>query len=120
VYYSGSLDAFTFNDEGHEKGFIIHDINVEGPYHDYDYPCRYIGTPAREFITDLWDNVAIEDYWKNGLDFGLLPNDCYKDAVVRVLYTCDSDTEKVLDKKKLERDLYNAGAYYVSEIRLKR
>jgi exonuclease SbcC len=116
VFYSGSLDAFTFNDEGHEKGFWIHNINVEGPYHDFDFPSKYIDTPAREFLTCRWE-ADLKEYINHGLEANMPVDDTYKDAVVRVLYTCDSDTEKALDKKKLERDLYNAGAYYVPEIR---
>lgn len=117
AFYSGSIDAFTFNDEGQDKCFLIHDINVDGPYHSYDFPSRHIYTPSRYFLTEQWDNAVLEDYSKNGLVINYVSGGYYKDAVVRVLYTCDSDTEKALDKKKLECDLYNAGAYYVSEIR---
>lgn len=116
AFYSGSIDAFTFNDEGQEKGFLLHDINVEGPYHDFDFPSKYIDTPAREFLTCNW-SANLKEYIDNGLEANMPMDDYFKDAVVRILYTCDSDTEKALDKKKLERDLYNAGAYYVSEIR---
>jgi len=100
VYYSGSLDAFTFNDEDHVKGFWIH--NIGGTHKFYE-------TPARKFKTIKLDQ----------LDQNEIKNNHYvyvEDHVVRILYTCDSETEKALDKKKLERDLYVAGAYYVSEI----
>jgi len=107
IFYSGSLDAFTFNDEGSTKGFWIHEIG-DKPNH------RIIETPAREFKTLKWGQSAVKIYNDGQVDIF----DTYKlkDKVVRILYTCDSETEKALDKKKLERDLYDAGAYYVSEI----
>lgn len=110
VLYSGSIDAFTFNDEGQDKGFFIH--HVEGKKY---IGSQFIKTPAREFVTFSWSPEYTADYVA-----GKLPN-CHKelvrDSVVRVLYNCDSETEKALNKKKLEQDLYAVGAYYVSEIR---
>jgi DNA repair exonuclease SbcCD ATPase subunit/DNA repair exonuclease SbcCD nuclease subunit len=112
VYYSGSIDAFTFNDEGDEKGFYVFEIGETKGSHI----CRPYKTPAREFQTYRFDHDSIESMNQHGLVFfrGVIEP---ADKVVRVLYTCDSETEKALDKKKLERDLYAAGAYYVSEIR---
>lgn len=110
VYYAGSVDAFTFNDEGHEKGFWSHNT-------DYPYMSELINTPAREFFTARWDDEYVDIYNYNGLTWKLHIADEYRDKIVRVLYSCEADTEKKLDKRKLERDLYAAGAYYVSEIR---
>ena len=110
VYYSGSIDAFTFTDEGNDKGFWMYDIDVN----------RFVvsgfkETPAREFLTCRWPKDAIDSYNEVGIEAFMY--EPVKNKVVRILYTCDSETEKALDKKKLERDLYAAGAYYVSEIR---
>lgn len=109
VYYAGSVDAFTFNDEGHEKGFYLHD--TEWPVNGH----MLIKTPAREFLTLKWDEDEFEIYTDHELSKSVFPE--IPNKVVRILYSCDSETEKALDKKKLERDLYAAGAYYVSEIR---
>jgi exonuclease SbcD len=113
VYYSGSIDAVTFNDEGNEKGFWIHDTN-------YLFMPEIITTPARKFITCNWNQELVEMYiskeWEGDLE-RMFSCDSITGKVVRVLYSCDKATEKALDKKKLERDLYAAGAYYVSEIR---
>ncbi|MCK9519946.1 MAG: exonuclease subunit SbcD [Dehalococcoidia bacterium] len=114
VYYSGSIDAFTFNDEGHEHGFWIH------RFFEWNAFPQYSRTPAREFLTCKWDDEATKEYasgeWQPSFD-DLLCGGNIKDKVVRILYACDSETEKALNKKKLEQDLYAAGAYYVSEIR---
>jgi len=107
VYYSGSIDAFTFNDEGNEKGFWIHDTK-------YPFMPEYIKTPAKEFRTERWIQ---EEVSKNVNGEPLYYTEALRDKVIRILYSCDKATEKALDKKKLERDLYAAGAYYVSEIR---
>jgi exonuclease SbcC len=112
TYYSGSIDAFTFNDEEHEKGFYIHEIISKN-----EISSSFIKTPAREFLTERWNQQSFKDYASDGLMDPLIPKDYYKNKVVRILYTCDSETEKALNKKKLEQDLYAAGAYYVHSIR---
>lgn len=109
VYYAGSIDSFTFNDEGHEKGFWCHGTGSNGKH-------TFVETPAREFQTFRFDQGSIAGLNQYGPYFFGSALD-FKNKVVRVLYTCDSETEKALDKKRLERDLYAAGAYYVSEIR---
>jgi exonuclease SbcD len=114
VYYSGSIDANTFNDEGHAHGFWMHDID-QLPFGRDHHRADFIATPAREFLTCRWPEDGVKSYIEFGAD--AFAWDVITDKVVRVLCTCDSETEKALDKKKLERDLYAAGAYYVSEIR---
>lgn len=109
IFYSGSIDATNFNEEEHIKGFWIHDIKY--PIHP-----KFVETPAREFQTCIWSEDAVRTYIDSGLN-GFSNFDSIKNRVVRVLYSCDKATEKALDKKKLERDLYAAGAYYVAEIR---
>ena len=107
VYYSGSLDATTFSDEGWPRGFWIHEIREK-------VWSQFFETPAREFQTERWTQEETQKY-VSGEPFSCSYQ--VKDKVVRVLYTCDAATEKALDKRKLERDLYAAGAYYVTEIR---
>ena len=106
IYYAGSIDSFTFNDEGHLKGFFIHYIREGGGYVSSH---NFRELPSREFCTERLSQDDIKS--QSWIDRN------YSDKVVRILYTCDSETEKALNKKELERDLYAAGAYYVSEIR---
>jgi exonuclease SbcC len=111
--YSGSIDAFTFNDEGNEKGFWIHKLfNPDGSKHK----ANFVETPAREFMTYCFDQGSIKGINQHG-PYYMGSTLELQNKVVRILYSCDQDTERVLDKKKLERDLYAAGAYYVREIR---
>lgn len=115
VFYAGSIDAFTFNDEGHRKGFWIHELGTFQSPITYEH--RFIEMPAREFKTERWDSGLISIYQKEGLITRCIDEDEYRDKVVRVLYICDVETEKAFNKKKLEQDFYAAGAYYVTEIR---
>ena len=101
VFYAGSIDSYTFNDEEHEKGFWIHEID-DMPFGPQYKESLFIPTPAREFSTCKWSGETFDYYSEHGMSaFANL--DIIKDKVVRVLYTCDSDAEKALDKKKLER-----------------
>lgn len=114
IYYSGSIDAFTFNDEGPGKGFWIHRLEKQPNRDEWlNIGTVFFDTPARQFVTDIWDQNLVSEYLNGTAEINLeVPN-----PIVRILYSCDSETEKALDKKKLENDLYAAGAYYVSEIR---
>lgn len=116
VFYSGSIDANTFNDEGNDKGFWIHEISEGLPFGSSYSNSEYTKTPAREFVTANWSQDAVQYYIDNGFNSFANLNKI-QNKVIRVLYSCDLETEKALDKKKLERDFYAAGAYYVSEIR---
>lgn len=115
IFYAGSIDAYTFNDEGHEKGFYIHKVIDKGSTWEYSMS-KFIPTPARKFQTYSFDQGSIEGINQHGLHYMGSTLEL-QNKVVRVLYSCNSDMEKALDKKKLERDLYAAGAYYVTEIR---
>ena len=111
VYYAGSIDAFSFNDERHDHGFLMYNM-YGGEFIEPEFKW----TPAREFQTFQLDQGCVEGINQHGLEFltGVISA---KNKVVRVLYECDSETEKALNKKQLEKDLYAYGAYYVSEIR---
>lgn len=106
VYYSGSLNAISFNEEGQKKGFWIHELGAES---------QFIEVPARRFQTltcDLDELSGTPDQLTTvtGLD-------SIQEAIVRLHYTCSEETQKQLDRKALERQLYDAGAFYVAEIK---
>lgn len=109
TFYSGPLNAITFNEEGQDKGFYIHELNA-------DTESRFIKTPSREFLTLNWNGNDIE-YFANDRFDQLPPFPDVKDKIARVIYSCTDETNKLLNKKKLEKALYDAGAFYVSEIR---
>lgn len=115
VYYSGPLNGITFNEEGQEKGLWIHHI-------DYDMPInqlhQFIKTPAREFLTLNWEEEGIQEFINSGLNEDSWTNlDLIKNKIVRLIYSCSDELNKQFNRKSLEKALYDAGVFYVSEIR---
>lgn len=117
TYYSGPLNAITFNEEGQDKGFYIHELNA-------DTESRFIKTPSREFLTLKMDDFEVNQFIKEGLSWfykkdpdGSTYYPPVKYKIIRVIYSCDDETNKQFNKKELEKTLYVAGAFYVSEIR---
>lgn len=112
VYYSGAINAMNFNDEGQERGFWIHDfkdgIALTSIFH---------GTPYREFKTILWTSEDIEQAIMN---YELLPISFSQlgiaDKIVRIVYSCTSEQKKALNTAQIERAIYEAGAFYLSDI----
>lgn len=107
TFYSGPLNAITFNEEGQDKGFYIHEIenrNVES---------HFIKTPSKKFLTINADEEDIKRY----ISEGFYENQFVKDKIVRIIYNCTDETNKQFNRKELEKQLYAAGAFYVQEIR---
>jgi exonuclease SbcC/exonuclease SbcD len=111
VFYCGSPERLSFNDEGIDAGFWIHEINLDLPYDNID--SLFIETPARCYYTAQWDERDIDRY----LEGNKLSGVAFNDVIVRLHYTCDEATAKRLDRKALERALYGAGAFFVAEIK---
>lgn len=110
VFYSGSPERLSFNDEKVDAGFWIHDLN------DGKFTSRFIDTPARQFITLQLSETEIADFVNGKSDF----NNGFshiRDGIVRVRYSCGEDLNKALNRKTLEKALYDAGAFFVAEIK---
>ncbi len=108
-FYSGAVDALTFNDEGQPRGFYLHDLEKDA--HDF------IPLPARQFQTIRLSGEDIR-----ALNAGLIDTAAGKwkgsvqNKIVRVLYTCTDEEEKALDRHALEQALLLDGAWYVEAI----
>ncbi|WP_240421619.1 metallophosphoesterase family protein [Paenibacillus periandrae] len=112
VFYSGAPERHNFGDERTMPGFYIHEFTdgYEGLKHTVS---RFIETPARRFKTIDWCDMDIQAWLDGQLDdFALV-----KDAIVRVRYACSEELQKQFDRRSLERALYDAGAFFVAEIR---
>jgi len=113
VFYCGSPERLTFGDEGITPGFWIHEME-DGRL----IASSFVETPARRFVTIAFKQSQIDYILDHGMASGLpIPHDVIGEAVVRVRYTCDEASAKRLDRRALERALYEAGAWYVAEIR---
>lgn len=117
AFYSGSINANNFNDEGQERGFWIHESL---PFDTWNWDSTFYKTPYREFLTyhftdtDITaiilgniDEVAM-NYWRwNGAISG---------KIVRVLYECSAEKKKAFNTAPLEKAMYDDGAFWVSDI----
>ena len=110
VFYSGSPERLSFNDENIDAGFWIHEWTGQ------KFDSRFIHTPARRFITLKLAENEIADFVNGNMDFEYAFGDI-DNAIVRVHYKCSEDLNKQLNRKMLEKALYDAGAFFVSEIK---
>lgn len=112
TYYSGAINQLTFNDEGQQRGFLIHDLDRD-THAFYPTPYRAFATyrlmdeDIAKILTGKMDQVAAS-HWAEG-------NGC-QGKIVRVLYSCSEDQNKAFNKALLEQRLYADGAFWVSEI----
>jgi len=118
VFYSGPVNGITFNEEGQDKGFWMHEIGtIEGD--EYSEMPNYVGsefvkTPSREFLSLKWDEKDIGGF----IDQGLYENDAsFEGRIIRLGYSCSDELNKQLNRKALEKALYEAGAFHVAEIK---
>lgn len=122
VYYSGSINANNFNDEGQERGFWIHHAKhgAFGQEGRVFTDSEFVKTPYREFITFRFtdtditaiiyghvDEVAM-NYWRW--------NGAVANKIVRVLYECSAEKQKAFNAALLEKVLYEDGAFWVAGV----
>lgn len=114
VYYSGTPNAISFNEEGQRKGFYIHDFDDES----IQLNSKFINTPSREFLTLNWDDEGVKEFIESGLNDNIWANlELVKEKIVRVIYSCSDELNKQFSRKSLEKALYAAGAFHITEIR---
>lgn len=113
-YYSGAINSMTFNDEGQERGFWIHEYSADGwsrTFHQTSYrgfvTFRFTDTDITAINLGNLDDVAF-NWWRY--------NGGVQDRIVRILYTCSYENSKALNTALLEKALYDDGAFYVAGI----
>ena len=110
VFYPGPIERLSFNEENVTPGFWIHEF--ASPNSCVLFTSQFIETPARRYVTLDWGEGSLNNY----ID-GRHISENIKDAIVRLRYSCSEETGKQLNRKALEKALYDAGAFYVSEIK---
>lgn len=108
AYYCGSPERLSFSEEDATPGFWIHDTGTG--------ESTFIETPARRYQTI---DMVVE-----GEPSGLLVEipekygDLLRDAMIRCRFRMTEEQAAAFDRRRLELELYRAGAYYVAEIRV--
>ena len=110
VFYPGSPERLSFNDEKVDAGFWIHELN-EGKFES-----QFIHAPARKFITLQLNDNGIADFVNGNIDFEDVFGDI-SNAIVRLRYSCSENLNKALNRRMLEKALYDMGAFFVAEIK---
>ena len=110
VFYSGPVERLSFNEQDITPGFWIHELGGN-QYFDSIGSC-FIETPARRYVTLEWGEGALNNY----ID-GEYISENLQDAIVRLHYSCSEETAQQLNRKQLEKSLYDAGAFFVTEIK---
>lgn len=108
-------NQLTFNDEGQERGFWIHESREDG-----GWDSTFHQTPYREFVTFRFTDTDI-----TAIDLGNLDDVAFnwwrynggvQNRIVRILYPCSYENSKALNTALLEKALYEDGAFYVTGI----
>ncbi len=114
-YYSGAINAMNFNDEGQERGFWIHRMDLFSRTWEHDFH----KTPIREFSTISLTNEDISQInigcidmvaamkWAGRID----------GKIVRVHYSCSAENAKAykMNEAVLEKSLLENGAFMLWE-----
>lgn len=117
AFYSGSINANNFNDEGQERGFWIHELL---PFDTWNWNSTFYKTPYREFITFRFTDTDITSILQGGIDEVAMNfwrwNGAAADKIVRVLYECSTDKHKALNTAVISDALYEDGAFWVTGV----
>lgn len=97
---------------------VNYSTNGTGSNIDSVRTAEFVETPARRFYTIEWDETALIHFLNHGMNgFNSLFADDLKDAIVRLRYSCSEEIHKQLNHKALEKALYEAGSFFVAEIK---
>lgn len=121
AFYSGSINANNFNDEGQERGFWIH--SFESPFEggkEVRLSSEFVKTPYREFLTYHFTDTDITAILQGHIDEVAMNfwrwNGAAADKIVRVLYECSAEKHKALNTNVVANALYEDGAFWVTGV----
>lgn len=108
VVYSGSLERIDFGEEGDEKGFVWVDLQRGSTSY------TFVPVKSRPFVTlrcDVRMSVnPTQDVLKH------IKNHHLEDAVVRLMITCDPETDSMLQGREIEDALRHWGVNCIAAI----
>ncbi len=109
IFYAGSPERLSFNEEDETPGFWIHELGGES---------TFIETPARRYIT--FDYSHEPDSGALDIRYLLERSTVWNvdGAIVRVRAKATEEQAQRIDRKAIERDMYEGGAFFVQEIKV--
>ena len=116
-FYSGAINQMNFNDEGQERGFLIHE---ELPFGG-GWDSNFHETPVRKHITLNFTETDVSAVNMGNIDEVALNhwrfNGAVQDKIVRIRYSCSAENRKAfkLNEALLEKALIDDGAFMVWE-----
>lgn len=117
AFYSGSINANNFNDEGQKRGFWIHELISREPG---NWDSTFHATPYREFLTYHFTDTDVTALIHGGIDEVAMNywrwNGAIQGKIVRILYECSEDKKRAFNTALLEQAMYDDGAFYVAGI----
>ncbi len=122
TFYSGSINANNFNDEGQERGFWIHHFEqgAFGVPGTMLTDSEFVKTPYREFLTLRFTDTDITAITLGNIDEVAMNfwrwNGAVVGKIVRVMYECSIEKHKAFNAALLEKALYDDGAFWVAGI----
>ena len=121
AFYSGSINANNFNDEGQERGFWIHEFKPDYVRQLLEYDTSvFCKTPYREFLTYHFTDTDVTAIILGSIDEVAMNywrwNGAVRGKIVRILYECSAEKKKAFNTAALEKVLYDDGAFWVSDI----
>ena len=123
VFYSGPIERLSFNEQDIQPGFWIHEVALQAnpvrislPVVEYkkELNSEFIETPARRYVTLEWPEKAVQGFIDGELQFS---RTVVEESIVRLHYSCSEETAQQLNRKQLEQSLYDAGAFFITEIK---
>lgn len=107
VFYCGSPERLNFSDDQNTPGFWVHEPGKS----------RFIETPARRFLTIVFNESDLDWIVNGGDPAAPLSPYALDGATVRVRYSCSEEVAKRLDRKALERAIYDSGAFFIHDVK---
>ena len=122
VYYSGSINANNFNDEGQERGFWIHYAKPKS-FREKGMTIsnsEFVKTPYREFVTFHFTDTDITTIIDGNMDEVAMNywrlNAPVTNKIVRVRYECSTEKKKAFNENMVANALYEDGAFWVAGV----
>lgn len=111
TFYCGSPNRVTFNEENIDKGFWIHHINNNKYINS-----EFINTSADKMYTLHIDKTNMHKWLNKEIQLKDISSVELLNKIVRVFYEIDNYDSHLFNKSIIEKELYNNGVLYISEI----